>query len=142
MKKLMIFLMLALVLILTPTCLFAANFVEICSDDEISVFLDSSSIQDNGTYYRAWIKCEFKEGEKKKEGEILGINKEVDYELFLYAYAKKIKQTCILARYIYDKDGKMIKSFNYENLPLSWESVVPESLGELIILSVYSYAGK
>ena len=52
MKKLMIPLILALVLTLTPTCLFAANFVEIYNDDRDSIFVDTSSIQDKGTYYQ------------------------------------------------------------------------------------------
>lgn len=137
MKKLIAPLILALVLILTPTCLFAANFVEIYNDDRDSVFLDTSSIQDKGTYYQVWTKWVLK-GEEKKEAS-KKYKKEVEHYMFLTAYTKKAKQFCSLATYIYDKDGQVINSFSSENYPISWENVIPDSVGDIIIDAVYKY---
>jgi hypothetical protein len=140
MKKMMMSLLLALMLTFVPSCLFAAEYVEIYSDSDYLIYLDTSSIQDQGTYYQAWTKWVFR-GEAKKEISELH-NKEVDHELALKAYSKKNKQTSLLAQHVYDKNGKVIFSRDYASQPISWNSVVPDSIGELVIEAVYFFAGK
>lgn len=143
MKKMMMSLLLALMLTLVPSCLFASDFVKIYRDEEITVFLDTSSIEDHETYYKAWTKITRDTLEaKKKDGKDFQIDKEVNYTLSLYAYEKNNKRICSLAIYVYDNDGNIIKSLNYENYPISWESVIPDSIGETIIDAVYLFAGK
>lgn len=143
MKKMMMSLLLALMLTLVPSCLFAADFVEIYRDDAITIFLDTSSIEDQGTYYKAWTKMTRDTLEaKKKDSKHFQVDKEVNYTLSLYAYEKNNKRICALAIYVYDNDGNIIKSLNYENYPISWQSVIPDSIGETMIEAVYFFAGK
>lgn len=143
MKKMMMSLLLALMLTLVPSCLLASDFVQVYSNEERTYFLDIASIEDHGTYYKAWTKMTRDTLEaKKKDSELFETDKEIYYTLSLYAYEKNNKRTCYLATYAYDKDGNIIKSFNYENYPISWTSVIPGSIGELIIEAVYVFAGK
>ena len=143
MKKVMQSLILALVLSFVPSLLFAANFIEIYRNDEIIIFLDTASIKDQGTYYQAWEKTKYNTREAKKEaGEARGIDQEVSHELLLTVYEKKHKRTGLLAAYAYGNDGKIITSFNVENYPISWESVIPDTIGDFVIKKVYYYAEK
>jgi len=143
MKKIVISWIVALMLILVPSCLFAVDFAEIYRDDEKTIFLDTSSIEDVGIYYKAWTKTTYNTHEaNKKASEHLKINKEVNCELELWAYEKNNKRIGLLALYVYDNNKNIIKSFNYENYPISWTSVIPGSIGELIIEKVYLFAGK
>jgi hypothetical protein len=143
MKKIVISWIVALMLTLVPSCLFAAYFVEIYRDDEKAIFLDTTSIEDHGTYYKAWTKTTYGTREaKKKAGEHFKIGKEVNHSLDLWAYEKNNKRMGALALYFYDNDKNIIESFNYENYPISWTSVVPGSIGELMIEKVYLFAGK
>ena len=137
MKKMMMSLILALMLTLVPSCLFASEYVEIYRDSNYLIYLETSSIQDQETYYQAWTKWVFS-GEAKKEMSERN-NKEVDYKLELQAYSKKNKQTSLLAMHIYDKDGKVIFSHNYSSYPISWNNVVPDSIGEHVIEMVYLF---
>ena len=140
MKKMMMSLLLALMLTLVPSCLLAAEFVEIYRDREYLIYLETSSIQDHGTYYQAWTKRVYL-GEAKNE-ESKRYNKKVDFVMVLSAYAKKTKQDSFLAIHVYAEDGKSIESKDFSNLPISWNSVVPDSIGEIIIEAVYFFAGK
>ena len=140
MKKMMMSLILALMLTLVPSCLFASNFVEIYSDSNYLIYLETSSIQDQGTYYQAWTKRVYR-GEAKNE-ESKRYNKKFDHVMVLSAYAKKTKQDSILAIHVYAEDGKSIESNDFSNLPISWNNIVPDSIGEIIIEAVYFFAGK
>ena len=143
MKKMMMSLILALMLTLVPSCLFAANFLEIHRDDETTLFLDTASIEDNGTYYKAWIKTTYNTRDAmKKEGERFEIDKEFNCKLDLWACEKNNKRIGPLATYFYDNDGNIIKTFNFENYPISWISVIPGSIGEIMINKIYLFAGK
>lgn len=143
MKKVMQSLILALVLSFVPSLLFAANFIEIYRDDGVTCFLDISSIQDQEAYYKAWQKTQYNtREEKKKAGERLGSDQEVDYVLTLNLYEKKNKRIATLAGYFYGNDGKIITSYNVEKNPISWVTVVPGSIGEVVIDAVYYLAGK
>ena len=120
----------------------AANWQWITSTDDTTYSFDTTSIIDksykisNTEYgnlvYSVWTKTEYTDAKGEELAAQLNYNKPIKYSLSEREFDHKNKATRTNAMHIYTKDGTRIESVPSYILGSSFESIIPDSIGEVI----------
>ena len=120
----------------------AANWQWITSTDDTTVSFDTTSIIDksikisNTEYinciYSVWIKFEFTDTEGDTMAQKYNFEKSVALQLVEMEFDYKNRGSRIKSSHIYAKDGTRIDSVPSYLLGSSFESIIPDSIGEII----------
>ena len=120
----------------------AANWQWITSTDDTTYSFDTTSLKDKSTktlnpeysqfIYSVWIKCEYTDAKGEELAAQLNFNKPIKYTLSEREFDYKNKATKTNAMHIYAKDGTRIDSVPSYLLGSSFESIIPDSVGEVI----------
>ena len=129
-KRICIVVMVCLNIILQCSGAFAAKFVEVYRGDRYLIFIDVSSLKDEGDYVTAWGKTIYRgrylEEIKKKYG------KTAAYSMELWAYKTTAKESQLLSLCVYDNDRLVLDSHNWAFSPYGFKPLPPETIGENI----------
>jgi len=120
----------------------AANWQWITSTDDSTYSFDTTSLKDKSIktptpeysqlVYSVWIKCEYTDAKGEELAAQLNYNRPIKYYLSEREYDYKNKATRINTMHIYAKDGTRIDSVPSYLLGSSFESIIPDSIGEII----------
>lgn len=130
MTKICIFIALCLLIVLQHSSAYSASFVEIYRDDDYLIFLDTSSLKDQGSYVTVWNKWVFRG--KKLEQAKKNYGKTFSYSMELRAFKKDVKEVQLLSIYLYGNDCAVLDSHTQSFSPYEYEPIVPDSIGELL----------
>lgn len=143
MRKILTTLFLVCILVFSFTSVSsAANWQWITSTDDTTISYDTTSIIDksykisNAEYgnlvYSVWTKSEYTDAKGEELAAQLNFNQPIKYSLIEREFDYKNKATRINAMHIYTKDGTRIESVPSYILGSSFESIIPDSTGEVI----------
>ncbi len=129
-NRICIIITLCICILLQCSGAYAENFVEVARDENFIVYIDLSSLKDQGEYVTVWEKWILRGKALEKEKKISGL--EFAYHMFSYAYKTNIKESQIISRYDYDNDGMVLDSHNWTFSPYEFNPLVPGSIGEFL----------
>lgn len=111
--------------------------------DEYLYFYDSLTANRNGQIIKAWIKLipwdkDSVIKEKKNKASFLDSDKydQFSYTLMFFAFNCSLKAYKLIRYLDYNEDGKAIKSYNYNEKEIEWEDVIPNTLGEELLIKL------
>lgn len=121
----------------------AANFAEICRDENYLIYLDIDSISERTSYGHnyvvAWTKWIPRGDSHKELLRSYGI-KSVGYIMQLFAFDQNMEKIQALSVNVYDKKGNVVDRYSGQFSVGKYEEVVPQTYGELMYnLVIYTY---
>lgn len=96
-----------------------------------SKYLTKRQDFENNTIIKVWIKREAKVATIVKNGKVIKVyNVRI---LQLKEYNCTQRQTNIISQTVYNSQGKIIDSFQFQDYEQKWTDVIPESIGEAVL---------
>jgi hypothetical protein len=107
----------------------SAEWELVQSDDESSLFMDKSTIRNQGLYIAMWSLIDFESPQKSSEGAFWSAK-----YLNLYNCRERTSGTKAFANYSEQMGlGKVIFSHSFESFEVDFSDVLPDSLGEAML---------